>query len=342
MNDAITQFRDAIRAAGLNPPMDITSGKFHRFPGADKNDGNTAGWCLIFDNHQGGCFGDWSTGLSENWQIKREQPFSPDEQVEFNKKVSEAKKAQETERQAKYTEAAKTALNIWNESSELFADQHQYALQKRIMTYGARLNKENLIIPIYWKEAISSLQFISSNGSKYFLSNGKISGAYYTIGVIDSEKPICIAEGFATAASIYEATSYAVIVAFNANNLKPVALEIREKFPQALIIICADDDIKTKGNPGMSSAKLAASISNAKIAIPTFGEDRACNASDFNDMAILSGLEAVKRVIDTAQFIKNNHDWLEPVSLLAKIEPKPYPIEALPDSVREYGICQRN
>ena len=68
MYDALSNFRDAIRAAGLEPPDAIEFGKLHRFPGNGKRPSNRAGWCLLFDDGLGGCFGDWSSGLSETWQ----------------------------------------------------------------------------------------------------------------------------------------------------------------------------------------------------------------------------------------------------------------------------------
>jgi len=48
MNGALSQFKDAIRDAGLKPPVHIEPGKWHRFPGVDKSNGNTAGWCKLF------------------------------------------------------------------------------------------------------------------------------------------------------------------------------------------------------------------------------------------------------------------------------------------------------
>ncbi len=62
MMDAISQCRDAIHAVGLEPPDVIEPGKLHRFPGLGKRNGNTAGWCKLFDDDLGGCFGDWSSG----------------------------------------------------------------------------------------------------------------------------------------------------------------------------------------------------------------------------------------------------------------------------------------
>ena len=73
MNDAISQFRESMRAAGLEPPDVIQPGKLHRFPGVGKRNGNTAAWCKVFEDGLGGCFGDWSSELSENWQAKRDK-----------------------------------------------------------------------------------------------------------------------------------------------------------------------------------------------------------------------------------------------------------------------------
>ena len=81
MIDAPSLFRDAIRATGLEPPDVIELGKLHRFPGVGKRNGNTAGWCKLFADGLGGCFGDWTSGFSENWQANLEKPYTPAERV---------------------------------------------------------------------------------------------------------------------------------------------------------------------------------------------------------------------------------------------------------------------
>jgi phage/plasmid primase-like uncharacterized protein len=75
MTDTHQQFLEAIRAAGLQPPDVIEPGKLYRFPGVGKRNGNTAGWCRLFEDGLGGCFGDWASGLSETWQARRSKPF---------------------------------------------------------------------------------------------------------------------------------------------------------------------------------------------------------------------------------------------------------------------------
>ena len=81
----------------------------------------------------------------------------------------------------------------------------------------------------------------------------------------------------ATGATVFEATGYAVAVAFNAGNLKAVALAMRGKFPEAKIILCADNDTHTPGNSGLTKAKEAADAVGGYLTYPDQG--------DFNDMA---------------------------------------------------------
>jgi len=82
---------------------------------------------------------------------------------------------------------------------------------------------------------------------------------------------ILIAEGFATAASLHEATGHQVFIAFDAGNLVNVAKIIRAKNPDAEIIICGDNDLSGVGQKAARSAALAC---GGKYIIPdTVGHD---------------------------------------------------------------------
>ncbi|MDP4743749.1 MAG: DUF3987 domain-containing protein [Porticoccaceae bacterium] len=337
MIDAISQFCDAIYAAGLEPPDVIETGKLHRFPGIGKRNGNTAGWCKLFDDGLGGCFGDWSSGFSENWQAKRDKPFSHSERSAFMQRVNEARTQAEEARQEKYTEAAGKAAAIWN-AAEPANIEHPYLDRKNINPNGTRLYKNALAIPMCSGGEICSLQFIAEDGSKKFLSGGRVSGCYFSIGNTTGAEALCIAEGFATGATIHQATGYPVAVAFNAGNLETVAKAMRERFPNLPLIICADDDAATEGNPGITKANHAAKVTGAKIARPVFGDTRPEGVTDFNDMAALVGLDAAANAIKEAVLISHegmtdDNDWPAPLPLSAKIEPEPYPLDALPDTL---------
>ncbi|MBV1959362.1 MAG: DUF3987 domain-containing protein [Pseudomonadales bacterium] len=338
MNNAFSQFGDAIHAAGLEPPHVIEPGKLYRFPGIGKNNGNKAGWCQLFDDGLGGCFGDWSSGYSENWQAKRDKPLSESERVAFVRSIEETQSRAELERQQQYAKAAKEAATIWG-ASEPASDHHPYLTRKNIKANGARLYKNALVVPVRSDGELCSLQFIAADGGKRFLSSGRVSGGYFSIGTIKGAGALCVTEGFATGASIHQATGYPVAVAFNAGNLEPVANAMRQKLPDLPMIICADDDANTKGNPGITKANLAAITAGAKVAAPVFGKQRPEGVTDFNDMAALAGLESVAVAIHAAtppEQIKGGVDpsWPVPSPLTAKIEPEPYPLDALPDIVR--------
>ncbi len=114
MIEALPQFLNAMRTVGLEPPEMIEAGKLHRFPGIGKAHDNTAGWCKLFDDGLGGCFGDWSSGIYENWQASRDRPCTPAEQDSFSRHVAEARAQSGDERKARQSEAATKAEVIWN------------------------------------------------------------------------------------------------------------------------------------------------------------------------------------------------------------------------------------
>ena len=115
---------------------------------------------------------------------------------------------------------------------------------------------------------LHSLQFISADGSKRFLTGGSIEGHYYAIGrPVDS---VLLAEGLATGSTIFAATGEAVAICFNCGNLLPVARALRGKFPTLRIVVCADNDSATPGNPGVTHAKAAARAVGGFLAVPKF------------------------------------------------------------------------
>src|SRR5262249_24794185 len=110
-------------------------------------------------------------------------------------------------------------------------------------------------------------------------------------------------EGWASAATVYEATGEAVAVAFNAGNLTAVARAFRERFGSLEIVIVADDDYITAGNPGRKKGFEAARAGGAKVTIPRFHnlQSRGNKDTDFNDLARLEGLEETRRQLFNAQ-----------------------------------------
>lgn len=158
------------------------------------------------------------------------------------------------------------------------------------------------MVPAWSGGELRSLQFIHGDGSKRNLTGGRKEGGYYVIGRPDGT--LCIAEGFATAASIHEATGFAAAVTFGANNLLPVCKAMRHCYPEARLILCADDDIDTPGNPGLCNARAAAEAVGGYLALPDFGSERPAGASDFNDLAQRAGADAVRLCIEAAAMVE--------------------------------------
>jgi hypothetical protein len=159
------------------------------------------------------------------------------------------------------------ALRIWKYATP--AKEHPYLTAKGIKAHGLRIYKGCLLVPAYDGDGtLHSLQFIDNKGEKRFLSGGAIAGHFFILG--EPRRVILLAEGYATAATLFEATGHAVVVAFNAGNLKAVAEVIRRKFPHAQFLFCADDDHLTRGNPGITKAREAAQAVGGLVTVPRF------------------------------------------------------------------------
>ena len=288
----------AMAEHGLNPGS-IIPGGLERFD-VEKR-GDKAGWYILFDDGicPAGSFGNWQTGLKKTWSLKAESEMSRHEVDTFRRHVQDMKEKRRHEEERRHAEAKKKAEKIWNESEPAPVD-HPYLVKKNVPSYRLKVSsKGQLIVPICDNIGeIHSLQFIPPQDGlkKKFLPGGAIHGFYFTI---PGNEKLIICEGYATGATIHKATGATVITAFNTANLKPTAKSIKEKFPSNQVFICADNDTETKTadgrkNPGVVYAKEAAKSINARVIIPNFKKPEGKKTSDFNDLARVEGLEAVK------------------------------------------------
>ena len=290
MSDAFQQFRDALAGRGIVPPSDLLAdGAIHRCDAEGRGGKGDAAYLLHLDGIPAGGFENWRDGLGwQNWRGDVGRALTTAEESAHRAKIEAARREREAEEAKRKHEARERACLLW---AEAFAcTEHAYLTRKGITANGARLHRESLVLPIRdTAGALHSLQFIGTDGGKRYLTGGRIRGCYFGIGKPD--KVLCISEGFATGASIHEATGYAVAVAFDCGNLLPAAKALREKFPDLLLILCADDDYRTEGNPGKTKAIEAAQAVGGLLAFPDFGTGRADGATDFNDLHQLAGLQ---------------------------------------------------
>ncbi len=149
-----------------------------------------------------------------------------------------------------HAEATATALKEWD-SAGAADPKHPYYAKKGVQPHGLRQDQsDRLIIParnIYGE--ITTLQTISATSEKRFFSDCTKQGSFFILDDqdIDPDDIIYIAEGFATAATVQEATNKPTICAFDAGNLLPVAEAIRGRYPSLGIILVGDDDRFSKG-----------------------------------------------------------------------------------------------
>lgn len=244
---------------------------------------------------------------------------------------AEQKRLQAAETQKQAQEATKQkAQYIWKDKATAATMSHPYLIAKGITDpdciKGLKQNdykdNQNLVIPMYQNREIVSLQFINQDGQKHYLGNGQKMGSYSLIG--DTKKlseGFYMAEGFATAASIYEATGKPVLVTFDAGNLVHVAENLKPHYPDTQITIAADND---SDNKGMKKATEAANIlgENARIICPQFTEEQRQRyqqqhsklPSDFNDLHELKGLDHLKNLFnkETIPIMENPTKHTEP------------------------------
>ncbi|MDM5176573.1 AAA family ATPase [Massilia sp. DJPM01] len=302
MTNIEAEFGAAMAVYDLAPPEIIADGKRRRFDAADDKQGKKSAWYILHgDSVPAGAFGNWKTDLSEKWCGKSDQKMTPVENAEYRARVEKARQEAELTRLQLEAEAAAACVRILAGALDA-TDDNPYCVRKGIKPYGLKefKDKRTLIVPIRDAGgAVTSLQFIYEDGTKHLKSHGKVKGCYYSFG----GKPIdtlLVCEGFATGASLHAVTRYPVAVAFNAGNLEPVALALRDKLPDVRIIVCADDDrFNEHGNVGVAKAKAAAAAVGGWLALPAFqpGDGQ---PTDFNDMQAREGDAAVMAAIGAA------------------------------------------
>ena len=339
MNDVIDQFKTAIEVAGLTPPDEIMDdGVIHRFSTNGRR-GDDSGWyCLHSDGIAAGSFGDWREGFSQSWCSKSDTTMTESERQANRERVQAMQRQREADLMNRQQHAAQQAGQRVKTAKP--CTEHAYLTRKGIKPHGVKIEGDHLLIPMRTTDgALHSLQSIAPDGSKLFMPGGRVKGCYFSIGRPDGSVIVC--EGFATGASIHEATGGAVAVAFNAGNLDAVAVALRSKYPTLKIIIAGDDDNQTAGNPGLTKARAAALAVGGYLAVPEFfGHDRGDKDTDFNDLHQLAGLDAVKACInraelvtspaDTVQYTDSGDAWPELQPLIAQTQAQPYPLDALP------------
>ena len=297
------EFAQHCRANGLDVDTPIMDGQIHRVPLIGKPGGKDGAYCGYLDGVPSGWSQNYVTGekskfVSSGVQLTEEEKAK--QRAEHARKLQE----REAKRQRDYDIAANNAKRVLNNSVE--ADKnHAYLQEKGIKPYIAMENIYNqLVVPVQNIHGdIRGVQFIEENGSKKFLSGIEKKGNFALLSeeAKDVSKAL-VCEGFATGASLHEATKLPVVVAFDAGNLEEVSKALAEKYKGIEITVCADNDQYKDNNIGLECAKKAALAVGGKLAVPQFTkEEQARKLTDFNDLHKAQGLDAVTRQVSQAR-----------------------------------------
>lgn len=272
-------------------------------------------------------------------ELEKSRELSPEQRAALRKRLDDDRRALERERANLARKAALRATRMW---ARLDRDgESTYLLGKGVQAHGLRFSAGTLFIPlqdasgqIHGLEIIRDKKRAEAAGklAKEFWPKGLAKkGHWFTIGAPDWL--IIVAEGYATAASIYEATGIPCVVAFDAGNLLPVVIELHKRYPRAKILIAADDDslarcIECKAplqldqapetcptcsqphkrsNAGISAASTAALAVGGAWMAPRFPDpearwhrfaERGLKATDYNDLHAECSLATVRAQVE--------------------------------------------
>lgn len=313
MNDPLSAFADAVHAANIpaaKNPYRIT-GKLERF--TPQGDHQENGWYVLYNLTHAvvGAFGCWKRDVKQKFCSADRDSLTPQQWNEVAKSQKEAEKANEAERvraQADVREKCKPLFAVKR------AGAHLYLANKGVKAHGQVVVSDLAAYPGWLalpltdeKRVIHSAQLIAEDGAKRFMFGGRIQGCWFNLSDL-ADGPLVITEGYATGASVHEATGWATVCAMNAGNIMAVAAVQRKLHPKRTILIAADDDQFTDGNPGKTKAGLAAKASNATVVLPAFADEAMKQKpTDFNDLHRLAGLSEVKRQL--VEGARMGGDW---------------------------------
>ena len=271
------QVREQMLEMGLTPPSEIIiDGKVHRFnPGTKGRGGQTSkpGWYIIFpDEPRAGRIGCFRSDVESTFCENIGRELSPMEKMQNTQRLQEAAKVRDEERKRNQQIAADTASVIWSGCTAA-QETHPYLAKKGVKPHGARVTGDGrLVVPLCGIDGnIASLQYIDAEGGKKYHARGKSQASFWQVGAFDEPGTLYIAEGFATAATIYEKTNRPCIVAYSASNIVPVTEAMRKHYgDQQTIVIVADND---ESGVGQKYADQASAKYGAQTVIPPIPGD---------------------------------------------------------------------
>lgn len=338
-DEALRQFSQMLTEQGfVLESLPIMDGKIHRCKVYGDKGRETSG---AYQGYLDGYPNGWIHNFKTDERVKFKYEFNGYDRISTKPNYNEPTQESKDIKEARLQELQeKTALRLRKEfdSAIPLSNSHPYLESKQITIKNLKVDRfHNLLIPLQDIDGkMQSLQRIMPNGSKMygviktqkekqsneaFLARKK--GLFFTQTPLDNHSEFFVCEGFATAVSMSEILNAPVIAAMDCGNLLNVCDELISKYPNKQITICADNDIKKqmqgKGNVGIEAARVCqAKYPHIRIISPHIKPNELDNASDFNDLVKLRGIEAVRAEVmkelkalndlENNRLVKNIHD----------------------------------
>ena len=331
-HEVFATMREAVEAVRGVWPVEVMPGELVRFDDREGRRRNRAGWISLTADSEIAVAGNWRAPELRALYVKnyKGRKLTRAEKRKLDAQIQEARRKAEAERAAEWSRAAAVAGVIALSARSAVEVGHSYLTRKHVRPAAPlgvidadvvrsiyqRMTGEDaswlwsyklerpmqgplLVVPCYlgdFTDRLSSVELIDGAGSKVSLRGGRMSGAFWTPdGLIEAAKSgsrIGIAEGIATALSISQVKGFPCVAARSCVNLEATAKALKNRFPTATLIVCAD-----RGN-GEFQARKAAIATGAGFMRPPFnptlvaafkaktGSDK---PTDFNDFFIATG-----------------------------------------------------
>ncbi len=263
------------------------------------------------------------------------QTLAPEQRKAAAAQAREARQEADRRARVRADRAAARAQAVWVKCQPTGSG--GYLAAKGVGAHGVRFTTTGaLVVPMCdARGLVRGLQFILDKDRQvdavkrlardrtYWPPGMAKTGLFHLIGPTPGAV-LLVAEGYATAATLHEASGLPVAVAFDAGGLADVATDLHKRYPRARIVLAADDDwlARCTGcgkrtpvadpacahcgadtakliNIGVARASEAASWVGGTVLVPTFAQRAPGeNITDWNDLQQREGRHVVRAQVE--------------------------------------------
>lgn len=264
-------------------------GKIHRYSCRGKKDKDE--WyfaCQLDDGHIFCIFGSWRAGVEKKVYKSFHHIVDANKLMQYQQQMQEKQKEFERNLKQDRERAYENMCEFW---TGLFdSSSNAYLLRKGVQPYKVRQHEDLLVIPLQNIDGeLETIQKISPDGTKRFFPGLPTIQTFFVFGSLEGARRARFAEGYATAASIWEATGEPVIACFSDRNIINCAIPVKNRYPQLELILCQD-----LGKAGDIVAKTWRKEINDNVLKPRFPHTDG-KGKDFNDLHQECGIEELKK-----------------------------------------------